>query len=472
MHGSSLENAQRSGGAGKHEAFEKSSPFGLKHKDTHLYGTILSNELTNKAIKDFESYKEYYAIASGAEPLKTKASVKKKQARYDQSPKAPQGKRLKTLAKAAKPAKNKKPTKMTKAKGLTVLSEVALTEAEQMKLATKRNLIQTHSSHASGYGTDEGTGGKPGVPDVLTYGLDDEKISWKSIDEEDDDEVGMNDDDSDDDDADNQDDDGQEDDGQEYDGQDDDNEQTDSDNDGDDFGSNTFESTDDEDNDEEIQRVNVKGDELDEEETNEEDEWDELYRDVNVNMEGRDIKMTYAQQINVHTTQVIEDTHVIITPVNPEGQQQSSSVSSGFVSNMLNPSLDIGIDSIFNLNTDSTSLVDVSVTTIVEQPLLSVTTLPPLSNPLITHLQQTPVPTPVTVPSSSLQDLPNFGSLFGFDHILKTLENDFSEFKQRNQFAEAVSLIPGIVDSYLANKLNEAIKTAVQLQSDRLRDEA
>ncbi|GKD08455.1 hypothetical protein Tco_1188140 [Tanacetum coccineum] len=41
-----------------------------------------------------------------------------------------------------------------------------------------------------------------------------------------------------------------------------------------------------------------------------------------------------------------------------------------------------------------------------------------------------------------------------------------------NQFAEAVSSIPGIVDAYLANKMNEAVKTVVQLQSDRLKDEA
>nr|GEV69930.1 hypothetical protein [Tanacetum cinerariifolium] len=130
--------------------------------------------------------------------------------------------------------------------------------------------------------------------------------------------------------------------------------------------------------------------------------------------------------------------------VNPEGQQQSFYVSSGFVSNMLKPSPDTGIDSILNLNTESTSLVDVP----------------------------TPVPTPVNVPCSSLQDLPNFGSLFGFDHRLKTLEINFSKFKQTNQFAEAVSSILGIVDSYLANKMNEAIKTAVRLQSDKLRDEA
>ncbi|GJR44413.1 hypothetical protein Tco_1312516 [Tanacetum coccineum] len=139
---------------------------------------------------------------------------------------------------------------------------------------------------------------------------------------------------------------------------------------------------------------------------------------------------------------------------------------------MLNPRPDTGIDSIFTLNTEATSLVDVSVTTIAEPPLVSATTLPPPPTPLITHMQQTPVPTQTTVPSTSLQDLPNFGSLFGFDHRLKTLETDFSEFKQTNQFAEAVSSILGIVDAYLANKMNEAVKTVVQVQSDRVRDEA
>ncbi|GJW10840.1 retrovirus-related pol polyprotein from transposon TNT 1-94 [Tanacetum coccineum] len=428
-----------------------------KHEDTQLYGAILPNELTNEDIRNSESYKEYYAIASGAEPLKTKARVKKKQ--------------------AAKTTKKKQPAKTSKAKGLTVLYEVALTEAEQIKLEIKRSLIQTHSSHASDSGVDEGTGSIPGVPDEPTYESDDEKISWKSSEEDDDDEVNDDDDgNNDDDDADNQD----------AKNQDDDDEQTDSNNNDPKFSTHDeedsfdpniqtpshVESTDDDDSDEEIQDANVEGDKMNEEEANEEAEVDALYRDVNVNLEGRDTQMTDAPRTIVQTTQVIEDTHVIITPVNPEGQQQSSLVSSGFISNMLNPSPDIGIDSLFNLNTKSTSLVDVLVTTFAEPPLLSATTLPPPSTPLITHLQQTPVPTPSTVPSPSLQDLPNFGSLFGFDHRLKTLETDFSEFKQTNQFAEEVSSIPGIVDAYLANKMHEAVKTTVQLQSERPRDEA
>ncbi|GKB64175.1 hypothetical protein Tco_0920361 [Tanacetum coccineum] len=226
-----------------------------------------------------------------------------------------------------------------------------------MELATKRSLIQTHSSHASGSGTDEGTGDIPRVPDVPTYASNDEQISWKSSDKEDDDEVAMS---GDDDDADNQ-----EDDDNDDDDQNDDN--TDNEND---------------DNDDE-----------------ESDESPNGRMDVDVNLDRRDTKMTNAPRTIIQSTQVIEDTHVIITSINPE---------------------------------------DVLVTTIAETPLSSATTLPSPTIPLITHLQQTPIPTPITVSSSSLQDLPNFG----------------------------------IVDAYLANKMHEAVKTAVQLQSDRLRDEA
>ncbi|GKG61297.1 hypothetical protein Tco_0619022, partial [Tanacetum coccineum] len=43
-----------------------------RHADTQLYGAILPNYLINEAIRDSESYKEYYAIASGAVPPKLK----------------------------------------------------------------------------------------------------------------------------------------------------------------------------------------------------------------------------------------------------------------------------------------------------------------------------------------------------------------------------------------------------------------
>nr|GEY78093.1 hypothetical protein [Tanacetum cinerariifolium] len=161
-----------------------------RHQNTQQFGAILPIELTNEDIKNSAAYKEYYAIASRAAPPKTKASVRKTQSSSDTTitPPTAVGTRLSTLT------KDKQPAKSSKAKGLSVLSEVALTEAEQMKLATKRSLQQTHISQASGSGVDEGTGIIPGVPDVPTNESD-EEISWKSSDEDDDDDDDQDDND-------------------------------------------------------------------------------------------------------------------------------------------------------------------------------------------------------------------------------------------------------------------------------------
>ncbi|GJZ84054.1 hypothetical protein Tco_0649227 [Tanacetum coccineum] len=104
---------------------------------------------------------------------------------------------------------------MPKTKGLAVLSEVALTKAEQIKLATKRSKTQFYSSHASGSGdgvdtqskvpdeqqqkvsgTNERTGVRPEVPDVPKYNSESHAESWKfSQDDEDaDEETDVNDD--------------------------------------------------------------------------------------------------------------------------------------------------------------------------------------------------------------------------------------------------------------------------------------
>nr|GFC94445.1 hypothetical protein [Tanacetum cinerariifolium] len=228
-----------------------------------------------------------------------------------------------------------------------------------------------------------------------------------------------------------------------------------------------FESTNDEAYDDVTQGDNVKEEKLDKDKTNKEEEVDELYSDVNINLEGRDTDMADAL-----LPQIIEDTHVIMIVVTLEVQQQSSSISSGFISNMLNPNLDTCIDSILNLNTESNSLVYVPVIINLEIPLLYVTTLPLPPIPLIQPQQQTPAPSLAIILSTSLQNLPTFGSLFKFKDRVKALEDNFLEFKQTNLFAETVSSIPNIIDTQLANKMNEAVKTVVQLQLDILRDEA
>nr|GEX08182.1 hypothetical protein [Tanacetum cinerariifolium] len=80
----------------------------------------------------------------------------------------------------------------------------------------------------------------------------------------------------------------------------------------------SWNSTDEEGNDEENLGSNVGREEGHDEEEKEY----ELYRDVNIN-QGRGIQ----------TTQEFEDSHVTLTLVNPDGKQQSSSVSSQFVTN-------------------------------------------------------------------------------------------------------------------------------------------
>ncbi|GKG31082.1 hypothetical protein Tco_0423570, partial [Tanacetum coccineum] len=83
-----------------------------------------------------------------------------------------------------------------KAKNLETIPEVIMTEAEQLKIITMRSRKETHSSHASGSGVDEGTGVTPGVPDAPDYDSDDD-ISWKSSDDDQDDEKAQDNEDED-----------------------------------------------------------------------------------------------------------------------------------------------------------------------------------------------------------------------------------------------------------------------------------
>nr|GEY39975.1 hypothetical protein [Tanacetum cinerariifolium] len=267
-----------------------------RHQNTQQFNVMLPIELTNKEIRNSEAYKEYYVVASGAAPPKTKASVRKTKSSSDTTvtpPTAAAGTRLSTFAKGKQPAKS------SKAK-------------------------------------NEGTGIIPGVPDVPTKESN-EEISWKSSDEDDDYVYEESDDQDDDDDQD------------EGDDNDDQDEVNDDDQDTDEEGeefiypklsihdeeetkdeesfdpiAKTPKNSDDEGNDDENLCLNVGS----EEGHDVEDDEDELYRDVNINLEGRVVQMA-----DVHTTQEFEDTHVTLTPINPDGQQQSSTTSTNSYNN-------------------------------------------------------------------------------------------------------------------------------------------
>nr|GFD33136.1 hypothetical protein [Tanacetum cinerariifolium] len=86
-----------------------------------------------------------------------------------------------------------------------------------------------------------------------------------------------------------------------------------------------------------------------------------------------------------------------------------------------------------------------------------------------TTASQPPIP-PTPIPSDIIQTLLTFASVFRFEDRVKSLEVNFSEFMGTNQSPEAVSNIPGIVHQYTHQEMTEAVRKAVQIQTDRLQD--
>nr|GEV51509.1 hypothetical protein [Tanacetum cinerariifolium] len=304
-------------------------------------------------------------------------------------------------------AKGKQTAKSSKSKSLSALFEVAMTKAQQLKLVTKRNMQQTHISQASGSGADKGTGSILEVPDAPTDEIE-EELSWNSTDDEGADNEGKDGDDDEEDEGDDGGDDDEEFDEEEY------AEETRDDESFDPI-LRTPENSDDEGNGDEDLGLNIGG----EEGHVKEEEEDELYRDVNIN-QGRGIQATLE----------VEDSYVTLTPVNPDG-----------------------MESIF----ETTSQMDVQTPTSVASLPITALTMNPSTIATITTTSQAPI-LPTTISSTIIQNLPNFGSLFHFDDRLRSLEANFSEFTQTNQFAEAVSAIPGIA-------VNEQLEAEVLTRS-------
>ncbi|GJU84909.1 hypothetical protein Tco_1292455 [Tanacetum coccineum] len=171
----------------------------------------------------------------------------------------------------------------------------------------------------------------------------------------------------------------------------------------------------------------------------------ELYDDVNINLGNEDTDMTNAdqgglKQQNVSQElgfeQVKEDAHVTLTPVldtqKADEPVQSSFVSYDFISKLL--------------NLKNPSLADNEIASLMETSARHATTVPEITSGFTTTI---PPPPPVT-----------------------NLEKDLSEIKQVDQYAQALSSIPAIVDRYIDNKLREAINKAIQAHNLDCRQEA
>ncbi|GKB35174.1 hypothetical protein Tco_0880116 [Tanacetum coccineum] len=188
---------------------------------------------------------------------------------------------------------------------------------------------------------------------------------------------------------------------------------------------------------------------LDDDETMDDQEDDEvikeLYVDVNVNLGNDDTEITDAdqgasEQQNVSQElgfeQEEEDAHVTLTSVldtqKADEPVQSSLVSSDFTSKLL--------------NLENPSPTDNEIASLMETSARHATAIPEITSGFTT----------TTLPPT----------------LVSALESEMSEFKQTNQFAEAVSSNPGIVDTYLASKMKEVVDVVVQLQTNKLREEA
>nr|GEV62075.1 retrovirus-related Pol polyprotein from transposon TNT 1-94 [Tanacetum cinerariifolium] len=237
-------------------------------RDDHMFSTI-------KLVSRHQNTQQF-----GAAPPKPKASVRMTRSSSDiiiTPPTAAIGPRLTTSE------KGKQTAKAFKAKSLSALSEVAMTEAQHLKLVTKRSLQQTHISQASGSGTDKGTGDDG---EEVEYDNDDQEV--EKYDEKDDEEEGGDDE--------------QEYDEEEYDEEEYDEETRDEEN----FDPIPKTPENSEGNGEEDLGLNFGR----EEGHDEEEEKDELYRDVNIN-QGRGIQATLLDK----------NSHVTLIPVNPDGME-------------------------------------------------------------------------------------------------------------------------------------------------------
>nr|GEX24835.1 hypothetical protein [Tanacetum cinerariifolium] len=156
----------------------------------------------------------------------------------------------------------------------------------------------------------------------------------------------------------------------------------------------------------------------------EEEKEDELYRDVNIN-QGRGIQATLE----------VEDSHVTLTPVNPDG-----------------------MESIF----ETTSQMDAQTLTSVAPLPITAPTMTPFTIATITTTSQAPIPH-TTAPSSLIQDLPNFGSLFGFDNRLRTLEATSlnSSQKENDEFLKTI-------DENMQKIIKEQVKEQVKVQVSKI----
>ncbi|GKA30121.1 hypothetical protein Tco_0716366, partial [Tanacetum coccineum] len=167
----------------------------------------------------------------------------------------------------------------------------------------------------------------------------------------------------------------------------------------------------------------------DDEEKNEkeEDHYEMLYRDVNVNLQQEDVDMTKADQGGAQDSDLqYEDAHVTLTASQKTvGQTQSSSVSSDFISKLLN------LENVSPANYTLASVMDTTAQQ-TSSTVITTTLLPPPSVIPLTP-QGTPTLAPI-IPVPTIHESTTY----------------------------VTSQVPAFVDEHLTTRLGYAVQTAFQ----------
>nr|GEZ12055.1 hypothetical protein [Tanacetum cinerariifolium] len=281
-----------------------------RHQNTQQYGAILPIELTNKDIRNTKAYKEYYACATGEAAPKPKASARRKRCGFDSSTTPP------TAVASLRPITTvaATPRLTAAAKGKQPARATSPQDPSEVEITEAEQLKivlrrSRQETHISQHGGS---------------GTDEGTGSKPGLDEQEDTESGEG-----------------------------DVEETESDEE------NVKEETREEEEEsfDPIPRIPE-----DSEDDGNEEEADELYHDVDIN-QGRRLQVS----------QYIEDSHVTLTPVQPDGQQESSSVSS-FVTSMLNPISDAGLESIFTTASSPITPIQTSTPIMTPSTVATITT--------------------------------------------------------------------------------------------------
>nr|GEV95243.1 hypothetical protein [Tanacetum cinerariifolium] len=222
----------------------KDKTISIRNKiNLYTYGALIHDEMINQVIKDSKAYKTYLDFATGkttpkkAKKFKKVASPSRKLSTVLEEEPVVKPKRAKIPTKKYTTVpiacvvirdtpsefvpKKKTPAKVDRGKGMDLLSNVALLEATLLKKAFKKSKLETHKLHASGSGDGvalleatllkkafkkskletyklhaSGSGDGVGVPDVPKYLSKSENESWRDSGSDDDsDEVTKDDDD-------------------------------------------------------------------------------------------------------------------------------------------------------------------------------------------------------------------------------------------------------------------------------------